>query len=181
MKWFPVWWWRVERYWIWFWTGACLTISGEMSVYSGVDEFGAQERARCMYPHDVDDGCKKGRAWICPNSMLLINRKFFQFFKNWSIADLQCYANFCCTAKWFSYICIHTFFFILFSIMIYPRKLDVGPHCLSILFIYLFIYYLMNFIAFIRVQQSSQPNFTGFPSQTLSTSPHSPTCLIWKP
>ena len=35
-------------------------------------------------------------------------------FKNWSMADLQYYVNFCCTAKWFSYICIciYTFFLI---------------------------------------------------------------------
>ena len=30
----------------------------------------------------------------------------------------------------------------------------------------------MNFITFIGVQQSSQPNFIAFPYQTLSASPH---------
>ena len=40
---------------------------------------------------------------------------------------------------------------------------------------------LMNFITFVDVQQSSQPNLKACPSQTLSTSPHPPTCLIWKP
>ena len=44
-----------------------------------------------------------------------------------------------------------------------------------------FFFYLMNFITFIGVQQSSQSNFTAFPSQTLSASPHTSTCLIWKP
>ena len=37
------------------------------------------------------------------------------FFFNWSVVDLQCCANFCCTAKWFSYTYIyiytHTHFF----------------------------------------------------------------------
>ena len=32
----------------------------------------------------------------------------------WSIVDLQCSANLCCTAKWFSYIRIDTLFYILF-------------------------------------------------------------------
>ena len=32
----------------------------------------------------------------------------------------------------------------------------------------------MNFITFTGVQQSSQPNFTACPSQTLSISPHLP-------
>ena len=34
------------------------------------------------------------------------------FLKNlfyWSIVDLQCFVNFCCTAKWFSYIYIYSF------------------------------------------------------------------------
>ena len=35
-------------------------------------------------------------------------------------------------------------------------------------------YYLMNFITFIVVQQSSQPNFTAFPSQNPQCIPASP-------
>ena len=35
----------------------------------------------------------------------------------------------------------------------------------------IFFNYLMNFITFIGGQQSQQPNFTAFPSQTLSASP----------
>ena len=52
---------------------------------------------------------------------------------------------------------------------------------LFLYFVFYFLYYLMKFITFIDAQQSSQPNFIAFPSQTLSASPHLPTCLIWKP
>ena len=38
-----------------------------------------------------------------------------------------------------------------------------------------FFYYSMNFITFIGVQPSSQPNFIAFPSQTLSASLQPPT------
>ena len=44
-----------------------------------------------------------------------------------------------------------------------------------------FFNYSSNFITFIVVQRSSQPNFIAFPSQTLSVSPYPPTCLLWKP
>ena len=47
-------------------------------------------------------------------------KKFFY----WSIVDLEC-VNFCCRAKWFSYICIF-FFFILFSIIVFLRILNIA-------------------------------------------------------
>ena len=37
---------------------------------------------------------------------------------------------------------------------------------------YVFFNYSVNFITFIVAQQSSQPTFIAFPSQTLSTFPH---------
>ena len=40
--------------------------------------------------------------------------------------------------------------------------------------------FFFYFITYIFVQQSSQPNFIAFPSQTLSASPQPLTCLIWK-
>ena len=48
---------------------------------------------------------------------------------------------------------------------------------LCILFTFIFLL-LHEFYTFIGVQQSSQPNFIACPSQTLSTSPHSPS-LGW--
>ena len=43
----------------------------------------------------------------------------FYIYFYWNIVDLQCYTNFFCTAKWFIYTYMDTFFLILFSIMIY--------------------------------------------------------------
>ena len=44
--------------------------------------------------------------------------------------------------------------------------------------IFFSVYYSMNFITFLCVQQSSQPNFIAFPSQNLSASHYHLTCLI---
>ena len=43
------------------------------------------------------------------------------------IVDLQCSANFCCTAKRPSHTHIHLLFVILFSIMFYHKWLDIVP------------------------------------------------------
>ena len=44
------------------------------------------------------------------------------FFFNWSIVDLQCCSNLCCTEKWLRFTHIHILFLIFFSIMVYPRS-----------------------------------------------------------
>ena len=69
-----------------------------------------------------------------------LNLFLFYYFFNWSIVDLQCCVNPCCTAKWLKfYTYIHSFLNILFH---YGLSQDigynslchpVGPCCLSIL------------------------------------------------
>ena len=54
----------------------------------------------------------------------------------WSIVDLQCCANLCCTAKWLLYTYIDIILKIFFSITTYHKVLNrvpCGPCCLSIL------------------------------------------------
>ena len=61
---------------------------------------------------------------------------------------------------------------LLICIYLLPFYKYFGIYCFN---------FLMNFITFIHIQQSLQPNFTAFPFQNLSASPHTPTCLIWIP
>ena len=54
------------------------------------------------------------------------------------------------------------------------------PICVSFFSNYYFLL-LNEFITFIVVQWSSQPNFIAFPSPNPSASPHRTNCLLWKP
>ena len=55
---------------------------------------------------------------------------FSFFFKNWSLVDLQCWASFRCTERWFSYMYVYVYIVIyicmyvniLFQIL-FPRRL----------------------------------------------------------
>ena len=52
---------------------------------------------------------------------------FYYYFFYWSIVDLQCRVSFCCTAEWLSFTDTYVPFFMFFSIMVYPRRLDIVP------------------------------------------------------
>ena len=56
----------------------------------------------------------------------------FSFFKNLSIVNLQCCANLCCIAKWIQlYAYMHSFFMLL-SIVVYHRILNIVPCAICI-------------------------------------------------
>ena len=80
--------------------------------------------------------------------------KSLVFFSNWSIVDLQCFVNFCCTAviQLYIYIYIHIIFYILFH---YGLSQDtkysslcytVGPCCLTILYVIICIWECINYM-----------------------------------
>ena len=45
--------------------------------------------------------------------------------RNWSVVDLQCSVNLCCTTKWFSYPYICILFKMFFFIIVYHRVLNI--------------------------------------------------------
>ena len=67
-------------------------------------------------------------------------KPYFIFF-NWSVVDLQCCVNFCCTANRLSYTRIYILFYMLFhcglsqDIEYSSLCYTVGPCCLSLLYI----------------------------------------------
>ena len=66
------------------------------------------------------------------SSSVCVLGEWVVFFFYQSVVDLQCSANFCCTAKWPIHTCIYTFFFVFFSFIIFPRGLDTVPLCSAI-------------------------------------------------
>ena len=78
----------------------------------------------------------------------------FSFY--WSIVDLWCCGNYCCTAKWLSdthththtHTRTHTFFFIFFSIMVYHSIVTVIPCAIQsdLVVLCIFLNYCFNFL-----------------------------------
>ena len=80
-------------------------------------------------------------------SPLIVVHFCFVFIFYWSIVDLQCCANFCCTAVTHLHTNIHFLLILFFHFMVYPRRFGykslcytVGPCCLSILNVTVCIY-----------------------------------------
>ena len=66
----------------------------------------------------------------CLSTLLVCFFVFFSFFSfcfNCSIVDLQRCGNLCPTAKRLSFTPRDILFFIFFSILVYPRRLDIVP------------------------------------------------------
>ena len=86
-------------------------------------------------------------------------------FFNWSITDLQCCVYFSCTAKWFSYTYIHSFF-VSFSIMVYHGILTIAPCALQQTL--LLIHSLCNSLHLLIPASHSTPLPIPFPLATTS-------------
>ena len=56
--------------------------------------------------------------WLLENFFCFVLFLFYLFF-NWSLVDLQCCVNFCCTAKWFSYLYIYIYIYTYIYIYMY--------------------------------------------------------------
>ena len=65
--------------------------------------------------------------WQWLDNYLMKKDLFKPFSKNWSIVNLQCCVSFRCTAKWFSYIYIHTHICIHFQILFHCTFSDSFP------------------------------------------------------
>ena len=65
-----------------------------------------------------ETGRREARTHDCSLQKRL-ERKYFKFFKNWNIADLQCCVSFRYTAKWFSFMCVYIYIYIYTHIYIY--------------------------------------------------------------
>ena len=73
-------------------------------------------------------------GWMAKSHTQLGDWMTTNLFFHWSTAYLQCCGNLFCTAKWLRYICVCVcvfFSFLLFSIMAYPRTLNVVPYAIQ--------------------------------------------------
>ena len=57
--------------------------------------------------HREDEG-RVSPGWELPFHFMLLGEEHVHSLLNWSVVDLQCCINYCCTAKWFSYTLIYT-------------------------------------------------------------------------
>ena len=67
--------------------------------------------------------------WGQEHFLLLLPLYFDLYLFYWSIVHLQCCVNFSYTAEWFNniYVCVYTFFFTFFCIILYLRVLNIIP------------------------------------------------------
>ena len=56
----------------------------------------------------IGRGPGRGRKRLLLLQFLWGHKVFFHLFY-WNIVGLQCFVNFYCTAKWFSYVCLYTY------------------------------------------------------------------------
>ena len=112
--------------------------------------------------------CVQIFLWICVLFLFPIN--FY-----WSMVDLQCCVNFCCTELWFIYIYTHTHSFLIFSIMAY-HKIEYSSLCYTVRTL-LFIHSICNSLHLLTPVSHSIP--PPKPSLLASTSLFSMSVILF--